>query len=59
MLKRIAIAIALTLVVIAGLLGSLWMNPYGRHEGPGEITKVRAPADEVESRARAQRNLGP
>jgi len=58
-LKRIAIAIALILVVIAGLLGSLWMNPYGRHEGPGEITKVRAPADEVESRARAQRNLGP
>ncbi len=59
MLKRIAIAIALTLVVIAGLLGSLWINPYGQHEGPGEVTKARAPADEVESRARAQRDLGP
>ena len=46
----LAIVLALGLLYLAGA----WLQLYGEHEGPGEVTEVVVPRAVLEARARTQ-----
>ncbi len=59
MARIVAAAVAVLLLALGvGLygLGSGW---FGRHEGPGEVTRSRLPAELVRARAEARRRAAP
>ena len=55
MLVRRVIVGLLVVITIGGLyVAGAWWGLYGIHEGAGEVTKTRIPADVVETRTRSQ-----
>ena len=53
-LRRILAGLLVIILIVAAYLAGVWLRLYGVHEGPGEVTKTRIPADVVEARTRAE-----
>lgn len=53
--KSVGAVVLVIVVIAAGYLGGAWLHLYGRHEGPGEVTRAPIPREVVSSREEVER----
>ena len=55
-IRRIIFGLLVIVAVVGAYVAGAWLRLYGVHEGAGEVTKTRVPADVVEACMRAEVN---
>jgi len=53
-MRRIVGLVVVLLIIVVAYVAGAFLHLYGRHEGPGEVTKVRVPPATVHARATAE-----
>ena len=53
-IRRIIVGLLVLVVLLGAYIAGARLGLYGVHEGPGEVTRTRIPADIVEARARTE-----
>jgi len=53
-IRRFIVGLLVIIVLVGAYVAGAWFRLYGAHEGPGEVTRTRIPADVVEARARTE-----
>ena len=53
-IRRIIVGLLVIIAVVGAYVAGAWFRLYGVHEGPGEVTRTRIPADVVEARTRTE-----
>ncbi len=53
-IRRIIVGLLGIVAVVGAYVAGAWFRLYGVHEGPGEMTRTRIPADVVDARARTE-----